>query len=117
MMKRYGLWEEQIQAVLEEQMQAGLDGKVEGDLQVEFVQGGQLPINLGHELEEEEDHPIRAVYEKVEGVPLERQIQRSTRVWLEGEEGLSLQVELEVVDCCGREELNVVDVVLVWVGK
>lgn len=107
--------------VLEEQMQGGQDEKVEGDLQVELVQGGQLLTNLGHELEEQVDHLMQVAYERVDGGLLEQEIQRSTRVWLEGEEGLSLQVELEDVNRCELEEgeeQNVVGyMVLVWVER
>lgn len=76
-------------------MEGEVDGKVEGDLQVEFVDGNQLLTKVGHELEEQVDRLIQVAYEKVEGGLLEQENQWSTRVWLGEEEGLSLQVELE----------------------
>lgn len=85
-------------------MQGEQDGKVKGDLQVRFVQGCQLLTNLEHELEEQVDHVMQVAYERVVGGLLEQEIQRSTRVWLEGEVGLSLQVELEAANCCELEE-------------
>jgi hypothetical protein len=110
-----------MQGVLEEQMQGGLDGKVAGDVQVEIVEGCQLLTNLGHELEEQVAHPNQVACERGEGGLLEQENQRSKRVWLEGEEGLSLQVELEAVDCCvpeEGEEQNVVGyMMLVWVER
>lgn len=104
-----------------EQMWAGPDGKVEGDLQVDFVQGGRLPIKLVHGLEEQVDHPSQVVFERVEAGLLEKEIQLPIKAWLEGEEELSWQVELEGEDCCEREEEGGQNVmaymVLVWVER
>lgn len=71
---------------------------------METVQGCQLPTKLGHDLEEQVDHLLQAVYERAEGGLIETEIQLLTKVWLEGEEEPSLQVELEAENCCEREE-------------
>jgi len=96
-LKRYAVEEEK-------HMRTGLDGQVKAKLEMEMVRGCQLPTKLAHELEEQVDHLLQAVYEKVGGGLFEMEIQPSTRVWLEEAEELSFEAELVDEHCYEREE-------------